>query len=140
MSTIARWEHFQHQADVGLRGIGPTPAAAFEQAALALTAVVTGARVTSRRRLDVTCRAGDLETLLVDWLNQLIYLMATEGLLFGEFAVTIDGNHLRARIGGELVNRRRHQPAVEIKAATYTELAVRHQADGNWLAQCVVDV
>ena len=36
-----RWEHFEHGADVGVRGIGPTPASAFEQAALALTAVIT---------------------------------------------------------------------------------------------------
>ena len=41
----ARWEHFPHDADVGVRGFGPTPAEAFAQAALALTAVATRARI-----------------------------------------------------------------------------------------------
>jgi len=36
-----RWEHFPHEADIGVRGFGATPAEAFEQAALALTAAVT---------------------------------------------------------------------------------------------------
>ena len=52
----------------------------------------------------------------------------------------IDAGELQAEIRGESVDRTRHTPAVEIKGATFTELAVRQQADGRWLAQCVVDV
>ncbi|MBT9569000.1 MAG: multifunctional CCA addition/repair protein, partial [Thiobacillus sp.] len=75
--TGARWEHFPHQADMGVRGIGPTLAAAFEQAALAMTAVVTDPdRVAADEALEIRCEAPDYELLLVDWLNALILEMA----------------------------------------------------------------
>ncbi len=124
-----------------MRGIADTPAAAFEQAALALTAVITQpGTVTCGDCIDVECEAPDPELLLVDWLNALVYEMATRNMLFGSFHVTIDGSRLHARACGEPVNVTRHQPAAEVKGATYTELAVVEDAPGRWRAQCVVDV
>lgn len=137
----ARWEHFPHQADMGVRGIGPTRAAAFEQAALAMTAIVTElAGVASKEKIDIRCEAPDDELLLVDWLNALILEMAARGMLFGRFAVTLDGQRLHASAWGERIDPARHQPAVEVKGATYTELKVARDEAGQWLAQCVVDV
>lgn len=137
----ARWEHFEHQADVGVRGVGATPARAFEQAALALTAVVTDpSTVAAREPVVFEAEAEELEALLYDWLNALVYEMATRGWLFGRYAVTLDGATLRATAWGEPVDVARHQPAVEVKAATYTALSVAQGADGLWRAQCVVDV
>ena len=77
--------------------------------------------------------------LLVDWLNALIYEMATRRLLFARFDMHIDGQHLRATAWGEPVAGERHQPAVEVKGATYTALRVAED-NGLWIAQCVVDV
>ena len=137
----AHWEHFQHQADVGVRGIGTSMAEAFEQAALALTAVVTDPRrVQPRQAVELDCRAPDPELLLVDWLNGLIYEMATRRLLFSRFRVDLRGETLQGTAWGEPLDPRRHHPAVEVKGATYTELAVRQRDDGCWIAQCVVDV
>ncbi len=136
-----RWEHFAHEADMGVRGYGPSRAAAFEQAALALTAVVTdpmGVRPTAAVTLH--CAAPDAELLLADWLNALIYEMSTRRMVFSRYAVTLTGNALEATAWGEPVDVARHQPAVEIKGATYTALAVRQTEDGGWIAQCVVDV
>ncbi len=136
----ARWEHYAHGADMGVRGIGATPAEAFEQAALAMTAVITDpARVQGRESVDVSCEAPDLELLLVDWLNALVYEMATRKWLFGRFAVRLEGNRLQGLAWGEPVDIARHQPAVEIKGATYTSLRVA-QENGAWVAQTVVDV
>ena len=137
---VDRWEHFHHQADIGVRGFGHTPAAAFEQAAYAMTAVITTATVKPTRRLTITCTGDDPELLLADWLNKLVYLMATENMLFGRFDVKISGNSLTAQIFGEAVDVERHRPTIEIKAATYSELKVRQLSDRHWLAQCVVDV
>jgi len=135
------WEHFDHGADIGVRGTGPTREAAFEQAALALTAVLTDpAGVRAATAVEVACEAPDDELLLVDWLNALVFEMATRRMVFGAFAVAIDGPRLRATAWGEPVEPRRHEPAVEIKGATYTALRVARQADGDWVAQCVVDV
>ena len=140
-ASAAHWAHFPHQADMGVRGIGPTLAAAFEQAALAMTAVVTEPdRVAAVRPVEVDCEAPDSELLLVDWLNALILEMAARHMLFGRFEVALDGTCLHATAWGEAVDPERHQPAVEIKGATYTALKVGRDESGQWLAQCVVDV
>lgn len=134
------WEHFPHEADMGVRGTGVNLAAAFEQAALALTAVIADpAKVAARDAVAIQCQAPDPELLFVDWLNALVYEMATRHMLFSRFAVKIEGTQLTATAWGEPLDVARHQPAVEVKGATYTALRVAQQ-DGRWIAQTVVDV
>jgi len=134
------WEHFRHGADVGVRGTGDTIVEAFAQAALALTAVVTDpTAVAPTTAVAIRCQAPDPEQLLYDWLNAVIYEMATRRMLFGRYAVAIEGSQLEGQAWGEAVDRARHRPAVEIKGATYTALVVTC-AEGLWMAQCVVDV
>lgn len=141
MQAAGRWEHFEHKADVGVRGVGSTESIAFEQAAVAMTAVITDpSRVVDRDRVDVRCQSPDHELLLVDWLNALVFEMATRRMLFSRFAVTMEVNGLKAAAWGEPVDEKRHQPAVEVKGATFTELKVGQYPDGSWFAQCVVDV
>ena len=135
------WEHFSHGADIGVRGLGTTRADAFEQAALALTAVVIDpALVEAKRAVAIAREAPDDELLLADWLNALIYEMVTSNMVFGRFAVHLDGGKLTGTAWGEALDSSRHRPAVEVKGATYTELAVKQRNDGIWVAQCVVDV
>jgi CMP/dCMP kinase len=139
--AFPHWEHFHHQADIGIRGIGSTVAEAFAQAALALTSVITDpSSVTPKSSITVAASAEDLDTLLFDFLNLLIYEMDTRKMLFSQFDITITGTALKATMAGEEVQVSKHQPAVEVKAATYYELLVRHQPNGSWCAQCVVDV
>jgi protein archease len=134
------WSHFPHQADVGVEGHGRTLAQAFEQAALALTAAVTTEKIADEVAIEVTCEARDRELLLVEWLNAIIYEMATRNMLFSRFQVEIDGNRLRGTLWGEPVDPPRHQPATEPKGATFTELSVSRDEHGMWSARCVVDV
>jgi len=115
----AAWEHFSHEADVGIRGFGVTPAEAFEQAAVALTAVVTHAEIKPLTSVDE---------------------MAIRKMLFGCFAVAIEGTRLNGILWGEPVDVARHAPACEPKGATYTALQVRKNDGGLWSAGCVVDV
>jgi tRNA nucleotidyltransferase (CCA-adding enzyme) len=137
----AHWEHFEHGADIGVRGVAPTKAGAFEQAALALTAVITDpTRVRPTETVEITCTANDDGLLLAHWLNALVSEMAVRRMLFGRFDVQIDGTHLAARIQGEPASVARHEPAVEVKGATCTALRVERGDDGLWLAQTVVDV
>ena len=142
MATImTRWEHFEHKADVGIRGYGATPAEAFTQCALALPAVITDlTQVTPRAPVVITCAALELDTLLLEWLGVLLLEMDLKKMLFSHFDVQIANGKLTATAWGEVVEPARHQPAVEVKAATYHALAVRQLDDGAWLAQCVVDV
>jgi tRNA nucleotidyltransferase (CCA-adding enzyme) len=141
MSQTNSWEQFPHGADTGIRGIGATPAGAFEQAALALSAAVTDLdRIRPRETVRIDCEEADLELLLVDWLNAVIYEMTTRNMLFRRYRVQLEDGRLSAEADGEAIDRRRHEPAVEPKGATYTELRVARQPDGLWLAQCVIDV
>jgi SHS2 domain-containing protein len=135
-----RWEHYAHEADIGVRGFGASKAEAFEQAALALTAAsadLEAVRPTQALHLD--CEAPDEELLLAEWLNALVYEMATRRMLFSRFTVRLEGTRLSADVWGEPVDPARHHPAAEAKGATYTTLRVVRHDDG-WMAQTVVDV
>jgi SHS2 domain-containing protein len=139
--TRRRWEHFEHMADMGVRGIGPSREAAFEEAALAMCATITDlALVQPKILIEVDCAAQEDEFLLVDWLNALIGEMSARRLIFSKFEVSISGGRLHGRAWGEAADPARHHPAVEVKGATLTELKVNRAPDGIWTAQCVVDV
>ena len=134
------WEHFEHKADIGVRGYGNDPAEAFEQAALAMSAIITDlSLIKPSEGIDIACEEADQELLLADWLNAVVYQMSIRMMIFSRFEVRIKDQRLVARIWGEPIDPERHQPAVEIKGATYTELAV-YKTQGQWIAQCVVDV
>ena len=140
VSRAASWEHFDHGADVGVRGVGPTKEAAFEQIAVALTATITDpAAVRPAAAVEIVCEAPTDELLVVDWLNALVYEMATRRVLFARYEVKVEGARLRAKAFGEPVDVPRHSPAVEVKGATWTGLRVLREGSG-WLAECVVDV
>lgn len=135
-----RFEHFPHDADIGVRGRGATLGEAFGNAALALTAVLTDPEtIRPQEPVAIECAADDREDLLYDWLNAVVYEMATRRLLFSRFEVEVEEGRLRARAWGEPVDVGRHRPAVEVKGATYTALRVAREAEG-WVAECVVDV
>jgi SHS2 domain-containing protein len=137
----ARWEHYEHGADIGVRGYGATMESAFEQAALALVAVIADpGTIALRERVSLSCEAPDDELLLAEWLNAIVYEMDTRKMLFGRFGVKIDGNQVRAEAWGEATDVTRHRPAVEVKGATYTTLRVAREPNGTWVAQTVVDV
>lgn len=144
-ATVPRHELYEHEADVGVRGIGHTRQQAFEQAALALTSVVTRPeRVGHAVEVAITCRAPDLEILLADWLNAVIFEMSCGRRLFSRFEVSLRERagafELSARAWGEGVDRARHAPAVEVKGATLTTLRVEELQGVGWLAQTVLDV
>jgi len=135
------WEHFYHQADIGVRGVGVSLAGAFEQAAVALMAVICKPEnVGLADEVEVECDCDDVELLFADWLNALIFQMATRQMVFGKFKVHIEGGKLTAKAWGEKADPEKHETAVEVKGATYTELKVEQNKDEMWIAQCVVDV
>lgn len=134
------WEHFAHGADIGVRGVGATRAEAFEQVALAMMAVVADPdTVRPTERVDLECEAADGELLLAEWLNSVVYETSARHMLFSRFSVRFDGLRLHGTAWGEPVDRERHEPAVEVKGATYTALRVGCEG-GKWVAQTVVDV
>ena len=107
--TKSYFELFPHGADVGVRGVGPTLASAFEQAALALTSAVTDpAGVAAREAVDDQLRSAEDRFLLVDWLNALIYEMAVRRWYFGRFTVEIKVISCMGRPGANRSTARPH--------------------------------
>jgi tRNA nucleotidyltransferase (CCA-adding enzyme) len=134
------WEHFPHGADIGIRGVGGSPAEAFAEAARAVVAAsVDPATVGVAASIDICCTGADLEDLFYAWLNAVIWEMSVRRMLFCKFDVAIDGFTLHAAAYGEPVSPGRHEPAVEVKGATFTGLSVRTEGD-HWIAECVIDV
>lgn len=139
--TVLSWEHFPHDADIGIRGFGNSINEAFEQAALAMTAVITDPNtIANNEMVEIACAAPDEELLFVDWLNELVYKMATRNMLFGKYQVSVNNGSLLGQAWGEKIDILKHQPVVEVKGATYTSLEVEQCDDGTWKAQCVIDV
>lgn len=92
--------------------------------AVALTAIVTDAEIAEKTSVEVSCEAPDVELLLVEWLNAIIYEMAVRNMVFCRFKVTIADTRLRGSLWGEPVDQMKHAPACEPKGATYTALRV----------------
>jgi SHS2 domain-containing protein len=139
--AVASWEHYSHGADIGIRSFGRSAEEAFDQAAIALTAVVADvSSVRQSERIEIHCDAPDLELLFVSWLNTIIYEMAVRNMLFSSYSVVLSGLSLTGTLVGEAIDPERHQLAVEAKGATVTDLKVECDSAGRWLAQCIVDV
>ncbi len=134
-----RWEHFDHQNDIGVRGYGNTPDEAFAQLALAMMAAMTDLhRIEAHSVVTLECRAPDLELLLFDWVNALLFEMDVRHQLFCAFDVHIHGQHLQATIWGEPHIASRHHLLSKLDSATFTALHVAAVAPDTWMAQCVV--
>lgn len=133
-----------HTADVAADLDGTTPGELFASAARALTDTITpleGVRPSIPQ--SVTMEASTLEDLLVDWLNELLYLFEVRATLFSQFDVRVQGEEgrwrLDATIGGEPFDPARHPSRVAIKSATYHGLRVTCE-DGTWRARIVFDI
>jgi SHS2 domain-containing protein len=135
------WEHFNHRSNIGVRGHGHTLASAFEQAAMALTALTTDpAGLGKQVQVNIACEATDWELLLTDWLNAVVHQMAKRDMLFGCFRVQIEGNKLRASVWGQTIDGSQHSLGVKVKGASDTALKVFQHPNGDWTAECVIDI
>ena len=132
---------FDHTADVGLELSAPTLPALFEEAALALSAVLSrSGRVEPKRQVSISLTASSIEQLLVDWLAG---RFDVERWVTGVVEVTVDCGagrcSLQALVAGEPLDLRRHPGALPVKGITYHRLSVQQTADG-WCATVVLDV
>ncbi len=138
------FEHFEHKADIGVRGFGSTMEEAFGETAKAMTDVITELRsVGTDKKEVIEASATDEGALLVAFLNQLLYVKDTKKLIFSNFVIHISKEKerfvLRAKAAGTIIDNKKHSFKVDVKAATYSELKVKKE-NNKWVAQCIVDV
>ena len=120
-----------HTADVGIIAYGADMSKAFANAAKGLFSLITElADVEEVMHRDIELTTTDQESLLVEWLNELIYLFDTENIIFKRFDITqLSNTQLKARSYGHKVDSSKHQLKMGVKAATYHILKV-NKGDG----------
>ena len=135
------FEYFEHKADIGVRGKGETLKEAFEQIALATFEIMIETKdLHSSIPKQIEISGNDYEELLMAWLSELLYLKDVENQMYYNFEIIeLTEQKLSALIYGEIINPEEHKLKLEVKAATWTQLAVKKEKK-FWIAQCVVDV
>ena len=132
-----RFEEIDHTADLAIRVYGRDMSELFANAAHGMFALMAEPSVEEpAREREVSLEATDYEGLLVDWLNELIYLHEVEGETYSQFAIkTLSPTELKAQVtGGPTKNKTK-----AIKAATFHELEVV-KTDKGYQATIVFDV
>ncbi|MBA7471095.1 Protein archease [subsurface metagenome] len=123
---MKRYQLIEHTADVGLIAYGRTLAEAFGNAAYGMFSIIAELRTVREvefRRLEV--REKDLDSLLFEWLNRLIYFLDVDMLLLKRFDISdLDENRLKAVCYGEKYDPSRHHLKIGVKSATYHMLKV----------------
>ena len=141
MSAAEGFDYFEVAADVGIRGWGPTLEAAFRQTGLGLFALMAEPEsVKEQEPREVRAQGDTREALLVNWLNDCLYLHDVEGFLARRIdLVVFEERRLHSILCGEEVDRTRHKLGTVVKAATYHQLAIR-PTDGGWEIRVILDI
>jgi len=138
---MKRFEILDHTADIGIMVYGEDLKSLFENAGEAFFHLITDlkkVRLRTERRIEIGGES--LERLMVDWLNELLYLHDVENLLFKRFRVESAGEAgLKAKVNGEIFQEGVHVIKTEVKAVTYHQLEVR-QEKGGWRARIIFDL
>ena len=137
---MTRFEIIDHTADVGIAAYGSDLREAFANMAygmFSLIADLDGVGEEFCREIDL--QAPDQEALLVDWLNELLYIFDVDHVILSRFEITdLNQSRLRARVFGEQINASRHQLKGAVKAATYHSLKI--EKGNNFRVQVILDV
>lgn len=138
---MKKYELIDHTADIGIIAYGNTKEEAFEVAAEAMFDLICPLdKVEEKERFDIEVDAEDLESLLVTWLNELLYVFDVKRLIFKKFNVTLIGNNqLISHCFGEKFDPKKHEIIREIKAVTYNLLKIENK-DNQWIIQVVFDI
>jgi SHS2 domain-containing protein len=135
----AAFDYFEHGADIGIIGRGPTLAEAFESAAAAMFAIMAEpSKVQQQLSVQFEFEETDPEFALVTMLNRLLAEARLQHAVFSRFNVTQYGLRWKVEAFGEPWNEELER-GTEVKGATLTMLSVRPLESG-WEARCVVDV
>ncbi|MCC6587337.1 MAG: archease [Bryobacterales bacterium] len=135
------FEVLEHTADVGLRAWGDSLADMFVEAALGLEDLALDrSGIEEREQYPLEATGEDLEALLVNWLNEIVYCLDGKRVAISRIAVeTMTENRIVAVAWGEQRDNRRHEPKLVIKAATFHQLRIA-SSQGQWSAEVYLDI
>ena len=138
------FEYLEHTADARFRAYGESLEKAFENAALAmLNVMVDTSSVNNNSSLDIELSSPDLDSLLFDWLSEILFVFEVDEMVFGrikvnELNVSDEECSMSATLYGEAMDLSVHVFDTEVKAATYNEMKIE-KTDKGWMIQATVD-
>ena len=137
---MGKFRILEHTADMGIEAAGETLDELLVQAARGLMEIISGAEALPREERVVEVTAGEGAELLVNWLNEILFLFDPGGFFPADFIIEeATENRVKGRITGEPFDPQRHPIDREIKAATYHQVQLERGADG-WLARVYLDL
>ena len=138
---MKRFDIIDHTADTGIVAYGTDMKEAFANAAYAMFSLIADLeRVKEETCRTIAVEAADRESLVVAWLNELLYLFDVERIVFKRFDVTeLADTSLKAEGHGEEIDASRHSLRVGVKAATYHMLRVTENS-GYYSIRVIFDV
>lgn len=141
MIPDAFYRTFEHTADIGIEVEAPDIEGLFVRSALAMFDIMVGlGSIAQTRSSRIQASGENLNELMVAWLNELLYVYSVEGMMFSDFTdVHLGADSVSAQGLGEVFDRAKHDADLEIKAATYHDLAIRNYS-GKWMARIILDV
>ncbi len=135
-----KYRFLEHTADAMVDAYGKTKEEAYANAGLALTSLMTDPKLVEPRITHkIKVKAEDDESLLYEFLNEILYLFETKGLVFSKYKTKIKGYELKCTASGEKFNPGKHEPENEVKAITYHQMSVKKKGD-KWVARVVFDL
>jgi SHS2 domain-containing protein len=127
------FEEISHTADVKIRAHAPTLEALFSETFKALMQVMYGPNRSGGILREIRIESSDNESLLTDFLSEVLFVSEVESLVFSEACISIDGLRLTAELTGEPFDPARHSGGSEVKGISYSGLAITHEANGYML-------
>lgn len=137
----AVFEVLEHTADIGFRVRAATPEELFARAAQALVSLGFETEpIEERESCELAATGWDWESLMVNWLSEVLFVLDAHRMLLKRFEVTrISPEAVAGRGYGERWNPERHRAKLVIKGVTYHQLAVEQRPEG-WYAQVILDI
>jgi len=120
-----KYRTLDHTADVMVEAFGDSLEECFANAAFALTdQIVEADKVRPLEEKEIVTEGQDHESMLYNFLSELLFVFDVNGLVFSEFSVRFQGGKVVCRAKGERYDPERHEPKKEVKAITYHMMAV----------------
>jgi SHS2 domain-containing protein len=132
-----KYEYIEHTADVKFKAYGGDLGEAFENAAVAMFKIMFSGDVKGEIKKKIVVEGADNESLLYNFLEELLYLLDTEDFFLSSCQVKISGKDLEAELVGD--NAKDYEANLDVKAITYNEMFVKKEKS-KWVVQVVVDV
>ena len=133
------FKEISHTADVKIQARAPTLESLFSETCNALMQVMYGTSRKGQIKREIVVTSDDTESLLLEFLSEVLFVSEVEGIVFSDARVRINGPNLHAEMEGEPFNKDRHAQGTEVKGISYSGLSIRQDANG-YMVDILFDV